>query len=211
MFEVRINNGQALIRSLDGVRVNKISRTCYRIRHTMRTKSIDSNAVPVQVDIASYQSNEYQDSVKIAIEEINSGQYQKIILSRRIPLPTEVSIEESYRLGRKQNTPARSYLVNMDEVKIAGFSPETVVEVNNNGWVSTQPLAGTRALGGANTEEEIALKKELLSDTKEIAEHAVSVKLAQEELATICDADSIQVSEFMLFAVEAVSNISLLE
>lgn len=196
MFEIRINNGQALIRSLDESQLTKLVELVKESDKQCALKNIDSKADPIKVDIESYQSTEYKDSVKTAIEEIKSGQYQKIILSRRIPLSTEVSLPESYRLGRKQNTPARSFLVHMDDVQIAGFSPETVVEVNNNRWVSTQPLAGTRALG-ANAEEEIALKKELLSDTKEIAEHAVSVKLAQEELSTICDADSIQVSEFM--------------
>ena len=48
-----------------------------------------------------------------------------------------------------------------------------------------------------NPEENRRLREELLHDTKEIAEHAVSVKLAEEELQQICEKDSVVVTEFM--------------
>ena len=84
----------------------------------------------------------------------------------------------------------------MGDLEVVGFSPETVAEVDKDGTVYTFPLAGTRALT-ENPEENRRLREELLHDTKEIAEHAVSVKLAEEELQQICEKDSVVVTEFM--------------
>ena len=195
-FEVRIKNGTALARCLDTDQLASLVELLKEIEKQCLQTTTKTNIAPIAIDIESYRQNEYQNSVKHAVREIKSGLYQKVILSRRVPLPQNIDLQESYRIGRHHNTPARSFVINIDGAKMAGFSPETVVEVNKDGWVSTQPLAGTRSLG-VNSEEENRLKQELLSDTKEVAEHAVSVKLAQEELTSICDKDSIAIIEFM--------------
>ena len=115
-----------------------------------------------------------------------------MILSRKINLEKKISIKDSYLKGRKFNTPARSYCFRIGDLEAVGFSPETVVEVDKKRQVYTFPLAGTRALTNdlAINKE---LKRELLKDPKEIAEHAVSVKLAFQELERVCDEDSISV------------------
>ncbi|MCV7759011.1 salicylate synthase, partial [Pluralibacter gergoviae] len=124
------------------------------------------------------------------------GEYQKVILSRRIEVDDNIDLLASFRLGRQHNTPARAFAVRLGEEQFVGFSPETVVEVSTGGAVSTQPLAGTRALT-ADEAENRRLREVLTGDTKEIAEHAVSVKLAFEELAPLCEEGSTRVSDFM--------------
>lgn len=62
--------------------------------------------------------------------------------------------------------------------------------------VSTQPLAGTRALG-TRPEETARLRADLLGDPKEIHEHALSVRLAVDELTGICRQGTVVVEEFM--------------
>lgn len=138
----------------------------------------------------------YRQRVATAVEEIRRGEYQKVILSRRIGLDDGIDLLASYRLGREHNTPARSYAVKLGEAQFIGFSPETVVEVSEGGAVSTQPLAGTRALT-ADEAENRRLREALTADTKEVAEHAVSVRLAFEELAPLCEEGSTRVSDFM--------------
>ncbi|MNN14807.1 Isochorismate synthase/isochorismate lyase [compost metagenome] len=117
-------------------------------------------------------------------------------MSRKIPLNRELDMIASYVAGRRANNPARSYLLNLDGLQAAGFSPETVAEVDADGWVSTFPLAGTRSAGSSKGEEG-RLRTELINDPKEIAEHAVSVKLAFEELEHICESGTISVIDFM--------------
>ena len=106
-------------------------------------------------------------------------------MSRKIKLEKKILLKDSFLLGRKHNPPARSYCLKIGDVEVIGFSPEIVVEVDEEKKVYTFPLAGTRAL----TDDPIKnkeLKCELLKDPKEIAEHAVSVKLAFEELEKVC-------------------------
>ena len=138
----------------------------------------------------------YCRHVAEAIAEIAQGRYQKVILSRQVVLKEPVDILASYHLGRQNNTPARSYVVKLDNDHFMGFSPETVAEVSDSGTVTTQPLAGTRALT-ADALKNQQLGEELISNTKEIAEHAVSVKLAVEELLPLCVAGSTHVNDFM--------------
>ena len=138
----------------------------------------------------------YKEIVTNGIKEIQQGKYKKIILSRKVQINSRLDMKKTYVHGRKANTPARSYIYKIGEDEVVGFSPETVTEVEADGTVYTFPLAGTRALT-QNAKENEKLRSELLNDTKEIAEHAISVKLADEEMQQICEKDTVIVTEFM--------------
>ncbi|MEU9381415.1 salicylate synthase [Streptomyces sp. NPDC048279] len=140
----------------------------------------------------------YASAVARTVEEIRTGLLEKAVVSRKVPLPagTAVDFPATYLAGRESNTPARSYLLDLGGYRAVGFSPETVLEVAENGRVSTQPLAGTRAYGPDQAENE-RRRTELVSDPKEIHEHAVSVRLAWEEMAAVCRTGSVAVEEFM--------------
>ncbi len=146
--------------------------------------------------IKSFNAEKYKSIVKKAVDEINSLQYQKVILSRKVTLDKKIDMVASYFAGRKGNSPARSFLLNIGNLQASGFSPETVVEVDKNRMVSTQPLAGTRAVAQDSVEDK-KLEDELTNDTKEIAEHAVSVKLAFEEMQQVCNGSDIFLDNFM--------------
>ncbi|MFC8528281.1 salicylate synthase [Nocardia sp. NPDC057227] len=138
----------------------------------------------------------YRDRVAEAVGEINAGRYQKVILSRKVDLPFVVDIPATYRLGRANNTPARSFLLRLGGLEAAGFSPELVVAVDDERVVTTEPLAGTRAFGrGADIDA--ATKAELLADPKEIVEHAISVQTSFAEIAALAEPGTTAVSDFM--------------
>lgn len=139
----------------------------------------------------------YLAAVASGIAAIHAGELQKVVLSRRVPVAGEVDLPATFVRGRRANTPARSYLLGLGGVEAVGFSPEIVVAVDARGTVRTQPLAGTRALV-ADPVESRRLREELLSDAKEIHEHAISVKLAVEEMAPVCRPGSVRVEEFMV-------------
>ncbi|RAJ67166.1 anthranilate synthase component 1/salicylate synthetase [Streptomyces sp. Amel2xB2] len=139
---------------------------------------------------------EYTAAVEATVRDIADGRLQKSILSRAVDVPGDIDMIGTYVLGRRANTPARSFLLDLGGIEAAGFSPETVVEVTGDGLVTSQPLAGTRALTddpGRNG----ALREELLTCPKEVHEHAVSVKAGVDELADVCEPGSVAVSEFM--------------
>ncbi|ROO87217.1 mycobactin phenyloxazoline synthetase [Actinocorallia herbida] len=138
----------------------------------------------------------YKAAVSRAVADINAGLLEKVILSRVVPVPGEIDLPATYVAGRRGNDPARSFLLDLGGVRAAGFSPETVTEVAPDGSVSTQPLAGTRSLVG-DPETDLAHRRELLADPKEVFEHAISVRLAQDELRGLCRDGSLHVSEFL--------------
>ncbi|BBB92139.1 MAG TPA: salicylate synthase [Methylomusa anaerophila] len=204
--EVRFIQGSILLRALGEDRFKEFGQLVRKILDAGHNKSIENclakrvNRRKLEVPwVNTHNAEEYMKIVADAVGEIRERKYQKIILARKIPLNQELDMVASYIAGRKVNSPARSFLLNLGSLNAAGFSPETVVEVDSQGWVSTQPLAGTRASGGSE-EEGNKLRDELLNDPKEIAEHAVSVKLALEEMKSICDSETIAVSDFMSVA-----------
>lgn len=138
----------------------------------------------------------YESAAGEAIREIDGSGFRKLILSRPVAVPGQVDMVSSYQALRQANTPARSFLLHMAGQDVAGVSPGTIVDVTEAGQVRSQPLAGTRALG-ATRQERVALRAELLSDPKEIYEHALSVELAQAEIARVCLPESVAIRDFM--------------
>jgi len=134
-------------------------------------------ATPVDVRAADAS---YRERVAQAVKEIRQGQYQKVILSRTVPIPFPADLVGTYAKGRRANTPARSFLLRFGGLHAAGFSPEVIVTVDADGQVLTQPLAGTRAFGRGPALD-AAARDELESNPKEVFEHAVSVRTAQDE------------------------------
>jgi salicylate synthase len=137
-------------------------------------------------------SEAYRSLVSRAVGAIRAGQLRKAILSRRVEVPFPVDLPRTYAVGLARNTPARSFLLDLGGRRCAGFSPETVLEISSDGGVSTQPLAGTRALSddpGRNR----ALRTDLEWNVKECYEHVISARLADAELRTICDPDTVAI------------------
>ncbi|WP_334023509.1 salicylate synthase [Nocardia terpenica] len=150
-----------------------------------------ARAVDVTLDPTAY-----RDRVAEAVGEIRDGRYQKVILSRKVDLPFVVDVPATYRLGRAHNTPARSFLLRLGGLEAAGFSPELVAAVDGQRVVTTEPLAGTRALG-RGAEADRAARAELMVDPKEIVEHAISVQTSFAEITAVAEPGSTVVSDFM--------------
>ena len=89
------------------------------------------------------------------------------------------------------------------DVEVAGASPETLVKLEN-GILHTFPLAGTRPRG-KNTEEDLALEAELLSDEKELAEHNMLVDLGRNDLGKISKFGTVAVEK--LHSIERYSHV----
>ncbi|WP_308686688.1 salicylate synthase [Xanthomonas arboricola] len=195
--EIRLRPGHAVLRALDRADLTALKAlvaACDAGCAAQIGPPIRIACDPAHAPVGD--GHAYKQRVAAAVAEIHAHAYQKVILSRTVEAPAGLDMLASYLAGRRANTPARSFLLHDDDFQAYGFSPETVVEIDALGRISTQPLAGTRALCGDPAADE-RLRGELLADPKEIAEHAVSVKLALQEMADICRPDSLGVSEFM--------------
>ncbi|KJY91897.1 anthranilate synthase [Vibrio neptunius] len=193
--DIRISNHQLAVRTTDDSVLPEIHQAIARASSLVQPEPM---APLTQADILDHHKiqHDYQTIVASAVREIVADDYKKVILSRSATLPAAIDIRRSFVSGRRNNTPARSFMLKLGELEAFGFSPETVLEVDHLGHLSTQPLAGTRFLP-TDPEEAQRLKRELTTDPKEIAEHATSVKLAVEELEQVCDRSTVNVAEFM--------------
>ncbi len=147
------------------------------------------------VDVTA-DSSGYRDRVQTAIGEIAAARYHKVILSRCVEVPFVLDFPATYRLGRRHNTPVRSFLLRLAGVRALGFSPELVAAVHRDGAVVTEPLAGTRAFGRGVAHDRRA-RADLESNSKEIVEHAMSVRSSLREMAEIAEPGSASVTDFM--------------
>jgi salicylate synthase len=186
--EVTLSEGEAALSATDPA-------LAARWEQALRTASPDISPHRMAVDEITDHSN-YQQMAAEAITQIDGTVFRKVILSRSVPLSTPVDLVQTYQALRRGNSPARSFLLNLGGIAAAGVSPQAILEVSPEGRLTTQPLAGTRALTG-QPDQDAALQQELLSDPKEIYEHALSVKLAQEEIQAVSPAGAVTVTDFM--------------
>lgn len=149
-------------------------------------REVDINADP----------SDYRDRVATAVREIGAGRYHKVILSRCLEVPFVLDFPSTYRLARQHNTPVRSFLLRLGGIRAVGYSPELVAAVDHDGVVVTEPLAGTRALGRGAVHDRQA-RDELESNSKEIVEHAISVRSSLQEVTEIAEPGTAVVRDFM--------------
>jgi len=187
--EVRLSAGQAHVRSVDLATLTELV--------DLITNPVDLPVLRAEpVDVRCTGRDSFCACVRRAIDDITAHRLQKVILSRVVEVDYAIDLVATYLLGRRANTPARSFLLSMDGLDAAGFSPEVVASVTADGRVVSQPLAGTRAFS-ADAAENALRRADLLSSPKEIYEHAISVKVGNDELCTVCQAGSVQVRDLM--------------
>lgn len=187
-IEVRVGESGVRISGATPAEANDIHDL---IAASQGTEQARAHPVEVRLDPTGY-----RDRVAAAVAEIRAGRYQKVILSRKVDLPFAVDLPATYRLGRANNTPARSFLLRLGGLGAAGFSPELVAAVDENRMVTTEPLAGTRAFGRGEAAD-MAARADLVTDPKEIVEHAISVQSSFAEITSVAEPGTPAVSDFM--------------
>lgn len=158
--------------------------------------SSPEEACPVRIITNLEESErEYKEKVEAIKKEIIAGNLLQAVPSRRLQLECDNSALEIYRRLRAVNPSPYLFYIDFGERQLIGSSPESLVRVRE-GIASIRPIAGTRRRGKTSLEDE-ELKKELLSDSKERAEHLMLVDLARNDLGRVCSNASVEVSRFM--------------
>ncbi|WP_309742370.1 salicylate synthase [Chamaesiphon sp. OTE_20_metabat_361] len=151
-------------------------------------------ATPPTLDFADREH--YQAKVSEMVDAIQAGHLHKAIIARSVKVKGQMDLLGTYRLGTESNNSARSYCFQFDDVSAVGFSPEILMTVDADRFAITNPLAGTRPRS-ENLERDEQLSRELFTDAKEVKEHALSIWLAQDEIAALCVPESVRVLDFM--------------
>jgi salicylate synthase len=187
--EVHLGIGHVVIRSTN-------EQLAGAVQQVLTRPTPPLNPVTSAVAVDGSDEKDYCARVSAALDLISQGRAQKVIVSRRLEVPFAVDLVSTYVRGRRDNSPARSFLLELGERRAAGFPPETVVEASADGLLTVQPLAGTRPLGhGANVDR--AMQGELQRDPKEVYEHALSVKAACGDMEGICMPGSVRIEDFL--------------
>jgi anthranilate synthase component 1 len=139
---------------------------------------------------------DYISKVELIKEEIKSGEAFQVVLSQRFSMPIACKPFDIYRVLREQNPSPYMYIFNFsDDLSVVGSSPEALVKVTGDN-VMIHPIAGTRARNiDSKVDQQIA--QSLLDDPKERAEHLMLVDLGRNDLGRVCQAGSVEVTEFM--------------
>jgi anthranilate synthase component 1 len=139
-------------------------------------------------------SEEFQQMVREAVEEIRAGEAFQIVPSQRFELASTADPLDVYRALKRGNPSPYLYLVRLDDISIVGSSPEALVTVRD-GLATMHPIAGTKPRG-ATEAEDAAYEAELLADEKEAAEHVMLVDLGRNDLGRVCVPGTVEVTEF---------------
>lgn len=146
---------------------------------------------------------DYEAIVLKAKQHIKAGDIFQANLSLRFEARTVADSWAIYRsLFTINPSPFSSYW-NTPWGAIISCSPERLVKLENR-TAQTRPIAGTRPRG-TTVEHDRQLEHELLSNTKEQAEHIMLVDLERNDLGRVCEWGSVQVDE--LLAIERYSHV----
>ena len=138
------------------------------------------------------------------VADIHAGEMLQAVLARRFSLPCTVGPLEIYRSLRRINPSPHLFAVDLGPGRsMLGASPELLVRVRD-GVIHTRPIAGTRPRG-ADPMADQALEADLLSDEKELAEHAMLVDLARNDVGRVAEVGSVELAA--LHKVERYSHV----
>ncbi|BAY08066.1 anthranilate synthase component I [Calothrix sp. NIES-2098] len=146
---------------------------------------------------------DYETAVNQAKKYIQAGDIFQANLSLRFETTTKTSGWSIYQaLQRINPSPFASYW-QTPWGEVMSCSPERLVLLQN-GEAETRPIAGTRSRG-INAEQDIQLAKDLLSNSKERAEHIMLVDLERNDLGRVCEWGTVRVDE--LLTIERYSHV----
>ncbi|MEA5505805.1 anthranilate synthase component I [Halotia wernerae UHCC 0503] len=146
---------------------------------------------------------DYETAVKRAKKYIQAGEIFQANLSLRFVATTSASGWSIYQALQKINpSPFASYW-QTPWGEVISCSPERLVLLQNR-QAQTRPIAGTRSRG-VTPEQDDQLAQELLSNTKERAEHIMLVDLERNDLGRVCEYGTVNVDE--LLTIERYSHV----
>jgi len=151
---------------------------------------------PVDVTMEYMESDtDFISKVKDVKELIAGGEIIQAVLSRRMEVKDKITPYNFYLKIRSVNPSPYMYMLKMGKRYITGCSPETHLKIRKN-MMYLKPIAGTAPIP-ESAKDKRSVRKELLLDRKEMAEHLMLVDLARNDLSRIAERGSVSVSKFM--------------
>ncbi|OPJ64888.1 anthranilate synthase component I [Clostridium oryzae] len=144
---------------------------------------------------SNYSKEEFEKMVDKAKEYIRKGDIFQVVLSQRFEITSDQDPLQVYRKLKSRNPSPYLFYIEFDGFTVVGASPESLVKVYGR-EVATNPIAGSRPRGKDDAEDK-KLKKELLQDKKEIAEHVMLLDLGRNDIGKVSKFGTVKVKRFM--------------
>lgn len=138
---------------------------------------------------------EFMKSVVDTKKLIYSGEMIQAVLSQKLTAEVESEAIDIFSSLRKVNPSPYMFLLDCDDFKIIGSSPELLVKLQD-GKTAVHPIAGTRPRG-VDEKDDLKNEKNLLNDEKEISEHLMLLDLGRNDLGKIAVPGSVKVTQQM--------------
>ena len=153
---------------------------------------------PLETDDATFESDctpgEFAERVRRVKEYVRDGDTFQANVSQRLRAPAAVHPVAAFGALRRVNPAPYSALLELPGVDLVSASPELLLDVSGDELL-TEPIAGTRPRGDT-PEEDAGLERDLLTDEKERAEHAMLVDLERNDLGKVSEYGSVAVPEY---------------
>lgn len=157
----------------------------------------------------------YLDLIAKAQEHIAAGDVYQLCLTNELRVETQADAFATFNNLREASPAPYAAFLRLARpdgsvIEIVSSSPEQFLGISAAGLVTTKPIKGTRPrarneLGQIEPERDLEVAEELRGNTKERAENLMIVDLMRNDLARVCDPDSIAVP--ILFDVESYATV----
>ena len=143
----------------------------------------------------SMKKKAFENKVNQIKDHLSAGDIFQTVLSKKIKFNFTGNHLQMYEELRKINPSPYMFYYKTGPRILLGSSPEMLLRITGD-LVETYPIAGSRPVFLDKEVTEL-LRRELLKDQKEIAEHTMLVDLARNDLGKVCQFGSVITSELM--------------
>jgi anthranilate synthase component 1 len=136
----------------------------------------------------------FAERVRTIKRYVRDGDTFQTNVSHRLVAPAAVHPVETFDAVRRVNPAPYSALLEFPGVDLVSASPELLLDLEGD-RIRTEPIAGTRPRR-ETAEADAELERDLRTDEKERAEHAMLVDLERNDLGKVSEYGSVDVTEY---------------
>jgi len=160
----------------------------FKLLNSILTTNVSNskNVGTIKISSNGKEKDIWVENVNKALKKIESGEVQKIVLSRQVDIELNDNIKISNALEILGKRYPRCYVFAFKKNKsiFFGASPEKLAKISN-GWIEADALAGSISRGKSE-EEDSNLAKILLASEKDLAEQDIVVSFIRESFSQFC-------------------------
>lgn len=142
--------------------------------------------------MSDFPKDAYLEAVAKSVEYIHAGDIFQVNLSQRLIMEGRTSAAALYEKLRQKNPAPFAAYYDFGQGQIVSASPERFIQVRDR-QIESRPIKGTRRRSG-RPQLDMYWGDELIRSEKDRSENVMIVDLLRNDLARICEDDSVEVT-----------------